>query len=136
MNDTQELTVTGVCADFPTNSHLQMNAVIQSPELEDIPQNWGSFGGYNYIRLKEGSDPQAFESKINNLAMEKMGITLETTGMEFLLFLEPVTDIHLYSTLSYNLGNNGSITYVYVFSILSRTAKTLVYSTRTEIKFL
>ncbi|MBT5420785.1 MAG: ABC transporter permease, partial [Candidatus Cloacimonetes bacterium] len=63
LNDTQELTVTGVCTDIPTNSHLQLNALIHSPEVEDIPQNWGSFSGYNYIRLKEDTDSEAFESK-------------------------------------------------------------------------
>ncbi|MFC1898278.1 ABC transporter permease [Candidatus Cloacimonadota bacterium] len=119
LNETEEYTVSGVCTDLPTNSHIQFNAVIQVPFREDIAQNWGSFSAHNYIRLKEGVDPEAFEEKIMNLAMEKMGITLEQTGMEFLLYLEPVKDIHLYSNLSYNLGNNGSITYVYVFSIIA-----------------
>ena len=119
LNETEEYTVSGVCADLPTNSHIKFNAVIQVPVMEDIEQNWGSFSAHNYIRLKEGVDPEIFEDKIKNLAMEKMGITLEETGMEFLLFLEPVKDIHLYSNLSYNLGNNGSITYVYVFSIIA-----------------
>jgi len=119
VDDTEILTVTGICEDFPTNSHLRMDAVIQIPETEDIAQYWGSFSAHTYVRLNKGADATSFEQKINNLAMEKMGITLETSGMSFLLFLESVTNIHLYSTLSYNLGNDGDITYVYVFSIIA-----------------
>ncbi|MCF7815068.1 MAG: ABC transporter permease [Candidatus Cloacimonetes bacterium] len=118
-NETVEYTVTGVCRDFHTNSHLKMNAITSVEYTEDIAEYWGSFSAHNYIRLKEGVDPFEFETKINNLAMEKMGITKEQTGMEFLLFLEPVKDIHLLSNYQYNLGNDGDITYVYVFSIIA-----------------
>jgi putative ABC transport system permease protein len=118
-NETEEYTITGVCQDFPTNSHLQMNAITSVEYTEDLAQYWGSFSAHNYLRLKEGVDPTEFGEKIKNLAMEKMGITKEQTGMEFLLYLEPVKDIHLYSHYQYNLGNNGDITYVYVFSIIA-----------------
>lgn len=118
-NETVEYTVTGVCEDFPTNSHLQINAITSVEYTEDIAEYWGSFSSHNYLRLQEGVSPADFESKINNLAMEKMGITKEQTGMEFLLYLEPVKDIHLLSDYQYNLGNNGDITYVYVFSIIA-----------------
>ena len=119
LNETNERIVSGVCQDFPVNSHLQINAISQAHHAEDIAQNWGSFSAHNYLRLKEGVDPIAFGEKIKNLAMEKMGITKEQTGMEFLLYLEPVKDIHLYSDYSYNLGNTGDIIYVYVFSIIA-----------------
>jgi len=119
LNETSEYTVSGIYAEFPGNSHLQMKAIIALPYVEDTAENWGSFNGYNYIRLKENIDPETFSAKIRNLPMEKMGITKEQTGMEFLLFLEQVTDIHLRSDLPYNLGNDGDITYVYVFSIIA-----------------
>ncbi|MBN1327521.1 MAG: ABC transporter permease, partial [Candidatus Cloacimonetes bacterium] len=118
-NETDEYTITGVCRDFPTNSHLKMNAIASVEYTDDIAEYWGSFSSHNYIRLKEGVDPAEFEAKINNLAMEKMGITKEQTGMEFLLYLEPVKDIHLLSNYQYNLGNDGDITYVYVFSLIA-----------------
>ena len=119
VNETTDYVVSGVFKDFPTNSHLHMNGITSVEYVDDIPQYWGSFSAHNYIRLKEGTDPGVFQKKIENLAMEKMGITLEETGMEFLLFLEPIKDIHLRSHYSYNLGNDGNITYVYVFSIIA-----------------
>jgi len=119
LNESSDYTVTGVYKDFPMNSHLKINALTSIEYTDDIPQNWGSFSAHNYVRLKENTDPKVFEEKIRNLAMDKMGITKDQTGMEFLLYLEPVKDIHLRSNLSYNLGNNGNITYVYVFSIIA-----------------
>ena len=119
LNETTDHTVTGVFKDFPSNSHLHMNALTSVEYTDDIPEYWGSFSAHNYIRLKNGTDPDAFQKKIENLAMDKMGITLDQTGMEFLLFLEPIKDIHLRSNYAYNLGNDGNITYVYVFSIIA-----------------
>lgn len=119
INETTDYTITGIFKDFPSNSHLQMNAVTSVEYTDDIPEYWGSFSAHNYIKLKEGIDPELLQNKIKNLAMEKMGIILDQTGMEFLLFLEPVMDIHLKSNYSYNLGNEGNITYVYVFSIIA-----------------
>ncbi|MBN2461484.1 MAG: ABC transporter permease [Candidatus Cloacimonetes bacterium] len=120
VNNADNYTVTGVFADIPSNSHLKFNALISLEQLyDDIPQNWGLFSNYTYIRLEENTDPVQFTQKIRNLVMDKMGIDPEIHGMSFYLNLEPVKDIHLYSDLSYNMGNDGNIIYIYIFSAIA-----------------
>ena len=48
-----------------------------------------------------------------------MGDQLLQRGIEIKPFLQPVTDIHLYSNLDAEMGANGDITYVYIFSALA-----------------
>jgi len=103
-NETVEYTVTGVCQDVQTNSHLQFNAITSVEYTEDLAQYWGSFSAHNYLKLKQGVNPADFESKINRLAMEKMGITKEQTGMEFLLYLEPVKTFTCFPIINIILG--------------------------------
>ncbi len=120
MSNSEDFTVTGVFEDIPTNSHLSMNAIIAFTEvIPDEPIYWGRFDSYTYFKLNENVDPEEFKEKIKLMPMDKMGITLEETGMEFRLELEKMTDIHLYSEKQYNQGNEGSATYVYVFSAIA-----------------
>jgi putative ABC transport system permease protein len=56
------------------------------------------------------------------LAKKVMGISMEeflSSGNTLGFFLQPVTDIHLHSDLEYELEPNGSITYVYIFSVIA-----------------
>lgn len=120
MSDAHPLMVRGVCADPPSNSHLQFSAIITTAgEDIDFTRDWGRFNRFTYARLHPDADVSAFKNEIKNLVMERMGITFEETGMRFLLDLEPIRDIRLYSRRTYNLGNEGNITYVYVFSAIS-----------------
>lgn len=48
-----------------------------------------------------------------------MGAQLAQRGIELNPFLQPVTDIHLYSNLDAEMGANGDILYVYIFSALA-----------------
>lgn len=120
MSANHPLTIRGVCADPPSNSHLQFTAVITTAgEDIDFTRDWGRFNRFTYVRLHPDTDVSTFKTAIKNLVMERMGITFEETGMRFLLTLEPISEIRLYSRRTYNLGNDGNITYVYVFAAIS-----------------
>jgi putative ABC transport system permease protein len=109
-------TVTGVVADVPLNSHFTFKAVRSLPaEYTGYAANWGNSNLYTYLLLKDHDDYKqieaAGESFFNKHVKNDLG------AMKFTMELQPLTDIHLRSNLSYELGSNGNITYVYVFSI-------------------
>ena len=118
-NDTK-LVVTGVCENVPTNTHLKFDFILSDPQPgEDKAEFWGQFSVFNYLKLQDHVDAAAFASKLKNLAMERMGINLETHGMEFLLNVGAVTDIHLYSRSMYEPGDIGDINSVYIFAAIA-----------------
>ncbi len=96
--------VTAVVADPPENTHLKfdMLASYATRYAQGFEDNFESYWDYNYIQLAPGADPAAVRAKlaeINEHFLKKEGIRLE---------IQPFTDIHLYSDLTYELEPNGS----------------------------
>ena len=66
INDNNEsFTVKGVIEDVPRNSHLLFNVLISRSTLPaDFSSHWGNFGFFNYVLLRPGTSPAAFEKKL------------------------------------------------------------------------
>lgn len=113
--DGEPTTITAVIADVPVNSHFTFKALRAMPKFEGYGNSWGNSSIYTYVLLKNHDDNKtieaAGESFFNKYLQKDMG------AMKFMMELQPLTDIHLRSNLSYEIGANGNITYVYVFSI-------------------
>ncbi|GGH05146.1 ABC transporter permease [Mucilaginibacter phyllosphaerae] len=113
----QPTTVTGVITDVPVNSHFTFKALRSFPAdyTAGYGGNWGNSSLYTYLLLKNPGDHKiieaAGESFFNKHIKNDLG------PMKFTMQLQPLTDIHLRSNLSYEIGSNGNITYVYIFSI-------------------
>jgi putative ABC transport system permease protein len=114
--DGQPTTVTGVIADVPVNSHFTFKALRSLPaNYTGNDANWGNSSIYTYVLLKQHDDYKAVEAASDGFFTRhlKTGMGAMTFKME----LQPLTDIHLHSNLSYELGPNGNIAYIYVFSL-------------------
>ena len=66
--------VTGIMPDWPVNSDLSIDALMPmtSPVISHMPwvrENWGSFWGPTYIRVKEGVSADALATEMNDLAL-------------------------------------------------------------------
>jgi putative ABC transport system permease protein len=109
-------TVTAVIADVQVNSHFRFNALRSTPPTEGgYANNWGNGVLYTYVLLKNPGDNKRIEAMGEGFFNRH--IKADLGPMKFNLELQPLTDIHLHSNLSYEIGSNGNITYVYVFSI-------------------
>lgn len=124
-------TVTGVVEDCPTNSHLNYKSLvsISSVVLPDL--GWTSLYLYTYFRFKEGTDMRepaasaylglsAIEDKLLKGFLNEAGDDLEKTmGLTiremnekdeyFVLRLQKVSNIHLFSHLKYEISQNVNI---------------------------
>jgi putative ABC transport system permease protein len=74
---------------------------------------------HTYIRLKPGSDPIAFEKKLNPWFLRRGGQALKTLGIEKGLILQPVKDIYLHSKLGNEIAPNGDIKTLYILSSIA-----------------
>ena len=119
------LEVTGVFKDVPENSHFHFDFLIsylreKSFDSLDAFYSWADFGHYNYIRLRDGADPAALESKLMPWLRKYISLpdqqyeAFVRQGYQFRL--QPVTDIHLNSRLRWELEANGNIEYVYIMA--------------------
>ncbi len=123
--------VTGVVKGFPDNSHFHFNLLgsFSSTWLADVTW-WISNNNYTYVVLQEGIAPEKVEAKIPDLLVQYMGPQLEQalgtsmdefleSGNEYGYFIQPLKDIHLRSGLQFEIEPGGSMTSVYIFSLIA-----------------
>lgn len=120
--------VTAVIEDVPKNSHFDFEFFFSMHNLEYQFGNYLSHNFYSYVLLREGVDYKAFNSKFDEVLMKYIIPQLnqyiqidnledfEAKGNKLTYSLQPVTDIHLYSSRELEIMANGNIQYVYIFS--------------------
>jgi len=131
VGDQSNFEVTGVFEEIPVNTHFHFDFILSMESLDEAKENVWLGNNFNtYFMLRSNSSPEQLEEKFNAL-LEKylgpdieaaMGMTLEDLskkGGKAAFYLQPVTDIHLYSDLDSELGANSDIKYVYIFSIIA-----------------
>ncbi|MFC0771782.1 ABC transporter permease [Terrimonas alba] len=115
--DKTPLVVTGVIEDIPRNSHFSFNAFRSLPA--DYKGDWGGLNMFTYILLKKNADINQLRSKMPAFVTKYMMIeAVKGNNIQFTLELQPLTSIHLNSHLSYELGENRDVKYIYVLSIV------------------
>jgi putative ABC transport system permease protein len=123
--------ITAVMKDLPHNSHFKANFIWP---MKDADYEWGSYLSHNlytYLLLRPGSDYKAFEKNFPQViekyvlpqAQQLMKVPsmeeFQKSGNKLEYTLMPLTDIHLHSDLKAEIGINGSIEYVYIFSAVA-----------------
>lgn len=94
-----ELTVTGVLADLPRNTHFDFDLLISFPTAEALPgfKALREAVSYRltatYIKLRKNTSVQDCEEKISELLRSHSSGDASPAGIE--CDLQPVTDIHL-----------------------------------------
>jgi len=123
--------VTGVIKDIPRQSHFNSDFFISMSTLPDSRSTEWLRSDYNtYVLFKNAADHKkleaalpAFLNKYSGAQMQaQLNMSMaafEKSGSFFRLNLTPLTDIHLKSNRSGELGPNSTIQYVYIFSAIA-----------------
>jgi putative ABC transport system permease protein len=122
-DNTENLTVTGVLENAPSNSHLQYDFIMPISSIAntnyDIKNKvWGNFNFYTYVQLNKSVDP----SPINISRLTAHINTIYKThvkDIKILFRLQPLTAIHLHSDMQIDLPGHGNIQYVNIFFIVA-----------------
>lgn len=123
-NDQTDLTVTGVCEDYPDNSHFTFQALISYSTLVEFNgewwmNTWGNFSMYNYIMLDEQANLESLRAKMPDFLIKYMSDEIQEADIRFEVDLQPVTSIHMHSDLMAEIGNNSDISYVYILTAIT-----------------
>ncbi|GAB3704480.1 ABC transporter permease [Spirosoma flavus] len=117
-NDTTFYKVTAVLEDVPKNSHLTFNGLMSIGQNErSQANNFGGFYLYSYLVLPENFDTKILESKFPEVYDKYIGPIFKRMGIKVTYELQPLTRIHLYSSMEGE--SNGNIGYVYTFSAVA-----------------
>ena len=99
----QPITVTGVMADPPPQSHLRLDAVVSLSTASDPGwwyRNWFSVNFQTYALLRSDTDFAAFEAKLPAFAERRAGDEMREMGNTFAFRPEHLTDVYLRSDRS------------------------------------
>lgn len=104
-----DFVVTGVLENVPLNSSIQFECAIPFQNLEDLwgtenMLNWGDFSIATYLLMLPRSKPIEVERKVNDIANRNMGDILGA-NFKASLILQPFSEVHLDSKLSFALAN-------------------------------
>ncbi|MDB5008917.1 MAG: cell division protein FtsX [Mucilaginibacter sp.] len=123
--------VAGVIKDIPAQSHFNFDFFISMSSYPDSRSTEWLRSDYNtYVLLKDAADHKKLEAALPAFLNRHSGQEMQTQlkmsmaafekgGSFFRLNLTPLTDIHLKSNRSGELGPNSTVQYVYVFSAIA-----------------
>lgn len=118
----KDLRVSGVFEDVPQNSQLKFDFATSFLNLGNNvkTETWWTANWITYLLVQDKKDIPQLQRRINDFtstASFKADAGLE--GQNYLHYnLEPLTRVHLYSSLP-GFEPNGSITYIYMFAIIA-----------------
>src|SRR5687768_12344183 len=113
-----DYTVTGVIADLPLNSHFRFNALLSMSTFRksrpDVFDAWGYVDFYTYFLVSEQFDAAAFKRKLPDFLSRHK----EYPESRYTIAIEPMKDMYLRTPAERQPGETGSLTNIYVFSII------------------
>lgn len=126
INDDDYL-IAGIMKDIPRNSHFRADIFASMKTLEQIPtvqeryfQNWARHEFYTYLLIKEGYSASGLQGKLPGFIEKHAAQQIKTIlGSTLSSTLQPLKSIHLRSHLQHEIGPNGDIKYVTIFSVVA-----------------
>ena len=118
--DQQDFIISGITAEIPGNSQMHFDMVIPFFTLGAAKQEeqWFTANYVTYLLLQDAEQIKPLQLQITGY-LQEVSKTLFTNGEGYLTHkLEPLTRVHLYSSLD-GLEPNGSITNIYVLGVIA-----------------
>lgn len=130
-NTKHEFTVTGIFEPLPSNAHMHPNMLFSFNTLKDsviygekqLETNFGNNSFYTYLLLPKNYNSEIINRQLNsflNKYVHLPGMPPNIkTSQATKLTMQKLTDIHLKSHLDDEIEPEGSMTRVYIFSIIA-----------------
>jgi putative ABC transport system permease protein len=118
----KDLRVSAICEDVPQNSQIKFDFATQFLNLGNgvDQEQWWTANWITYLLLRNENDiPQLQQQITNYMKTPEVRADAGLQGADYLTYhLEPLTRVHLYSSLA-GFEPNGSITYIYMFAVIA-----------------
>lgn len=119
MQDKYDMQVTGIFKNLQDNSHFTMDVMIPFDIMQaffnrDL-STWNNNSFYTYFLLDENAESGQLEAKLPALLAK---YTEKKSRFSNLYYLQPLTKIHLYSHINFEISPNNDIKYIYLFATI------------------
>ncbi len=118
----KDMKVSAVCEDVPQQSQIKFDFVTQFLNLSNgvKEETWWTANWITYFLLRDEKSIAPFQQQVNAyMKTPEVRADARLDGNDFLSYhLEPLTKVHLYSSLA-GFEPNGSIRYIYMFGIIA-----------------
>jgi putative ABC transport system permease protein len=119
--------ITGILSEVPPNSHVQFDVLASlSTYPAEQMEIWFNNFLYTYVLLGQESSAKDLEGKFSSFMTKYMAEDfIKVAGQDvdindiFQLKLYPLMDIHLHPAEEFEIGPQGSLTSVYIFSAIA-----------------
>lgn len=120
--------IKGIIDIDKVNSHLNVPFWMVGPENKAVDPNWFSIDTYNYIKVTDGISGEEVQHAMDKLIESKvypqLGSTLSFADWfarddAFRLIVQPLEDIYLKGTLSFDLAAGGNSTLVEILLVVA-----------------
>ncbi len=111
-------TVTGIMKDIPSNSHFTFDALMSMSSFKqswaEVFDSWGYVDFYTYFLVAPGSDVKKLTANVPDF------LARHNAAQEgrYTIAFEPMNDAYLYSAADRQPGTTGSLTSIYLFTII------------------
>jgi putative ABC transport system permease protein len=116
--------VTGIMENPPSNTHIPFDMLGSLTTYKHHVQLWSNNIVYNYVKIKENTDPGIITQKMSRFfhlyilpEFESAFSNSISEDDKYIFNLQSLHDIHLHSHLENELKANSRIEYVYAFAI-------------------
>lgn len=116
-------TITGIIQDPPGNSSLQYSFITsilshEGHQYELTRDKWYNNSCHTFFLLANGTNPQAFESKLPEFLTKNVGYD-DSYPFKDTYLLQPLTDLHLHTGINADIGLKGNPQYVNLLSLIA-----------------
>jgi putative ABC transport system permease protein len=121
--------VTGILEEVPENSHIHFDMLISIASFpEEEFADWRSNYLYTYVLVSEDTSKFDLEEKLKTFVTQRLEphygdllILNKDMGIHDVLTMHlfPITDIHLYPSVNWEVEAGGSISSIYIFSSIA-----------------
>lgn len=132
-DDRTAVEVTGVTEEQPSNIHFHFDYLLSmqtNPSVKQFEWSWIWTQVVTYVKLRADANVVAMDAKLKTFADKHAPETFRKLQMDYedfikekgpwLLYLQPVREIHLYSDkIGNRLGPVGDITYIYILGVIA-----------------
>jgi len=114
--------VTGILKNFPVNSQFSFNLLFSEASIINmtdvqVTNDWSSSNFATYYLLDSRANPQIIATKLNRLVATNRNKEDKDQSQ---YILQPLKEVHFNSEgIEGTLGKTGSLTYIYVFSLIA-----------------
>lgn len=123
LNGQENIVITGVMKDFPSNSHLNFGALVSFSSLyqdKNLYLDWnGGWNYYTYVLLNEKTDLAALKQKFPGFMEKNINYIYRPSGFVLHLDLQPLTRVYLFSGKDSGIEEEGDLQSLYIFSSIA-----------------